>query len=89
LREIQLFGTLDEAQRARIIEISKRCPVHLTIERGSDVETVLLPSTPMGDTAIGRCEHMHDMSEACGDDIESAQPPVGTSNPLDGTPIDE
>jgi putative redox protein len=89
LREIQLFGALDEAQRARIVAISKRCPVHLTIERGSDVETVLLPNTPMDDTAIGRCEHMLDMSEACSDDIESAQPPVGTRELPDGIPIDE
>jgi putative redox protein len=89
LREIQLFGALDEAQRARIIAISKRCPVHLTIERGSDVETVLLPNTPMDDTVIGRCEHMHDMSEACSDGIENARPPVGTSELLDGIPIDE
>jgi len=89
LREIQLFGALDEAQRARIIDISKRCPVHLTIERGSDVETVLLPNTPMDDTPVGRCEHMHDMSEACGDDSESAQPAVGTSELFDGIPIDE
>jgi putative redox protein len=89
LREIQLFGPLDEAQRARIIAISKRCPVHLTIERGSDVETVLLPNTPMNDTAIGRCEHMHDMSEACSDGIEGARPPVGATEQLDGIPIDE
>ena len=52
-------------------------------------ETVLLPNTPMDDTAIGRCEHMLDMSEACSDDIESAQPPVGTRELPDGIPIDE
>jgi putative redox protein len=89
LREIQLFGPLDEAQRARIIAVSKRCPVHLTIERGSDVETVLLPNTPMDDTSIGRCEHMHDMSEACSDGIESAEPPVRTTELRDGIPMDE
>jgi putative redox protein len=89
LREIQLFGALDEAQRARIVAISKRCPVHLTIERGSDIETVLLPNTPMDDTAIGRCEHMLDMSEACSDDIESTQAPVGTRELPDGIPVDE
>jgi putative redox protein len=77
LRETQLFGPLDEAQRARIIAISKRCPVHLTIERGSDVETLLLPNAPMDDSASGRCEHMLDMTEACSDDIENDQPLVG------------
>jgi putative redox protein len=89
LREIQLFGALDEAQRARIIAISKRCPVHLTIERGSDVETVLLPNTPMDDTAVGRCEHMLAMNQACSDDFESAQPPAGTGELSDGIPVDE
>ena len=89
LREIQLFGALDEAQRARIVAISKRCPVHLTIERGSDVETVLLPNTPMDDPAIGSCEHMLNMSEACSDDIESTQAPVGTTEQPNGIPVEE
>src|ERR1700722_17827293 len=43
VREIELPGPLDEAQRARLLAISLRCPVHLTMERGADIETVLLP----------------------------------------------
>lgn len=30
-KEIELEGTLDEAQRARLLEISERCPVHRTL----------------------------------------------------------
>lgn len=42
--EIALEGTLDETQRARLLEIAERCPVHLTLARGSAVRTTLLPA---------------------------------------------
>jgi len=38
-RVITVEGDLDEAQRARIIEIANKCPVHRTLEAGSDVIT--------------------------------------------------
>jgi putative redox protein len=38
-RIIQLTGELDEAQRSRMIEIANKCPVHRTLEAGSDVIT--------------------------------------------------
>lgn len=41
-REIRLQGPLDEAQRARLLEIADKCPVHRTLETGAQVETVLL-----------------------------------------------
>jgi putative redox protein len=31
-REIELAGSLDEAQRARLVEIANRCPVHRTLQ---------------------------------------------------------
>ena len=41
-REVTLTGPLDEAQRARLLDIANRCPVHQTLTRGPlDVETVL------------------------------------------------
>ena len=43
-REIRLDGDLDDAQRARLLEIADRCPVHRTLEHGAKVETVLLTS---------------------------------------------
>ena len=42
-REIRLEGDLDDAQRARLLEIADRCPVHRTLEHGAQVETILLP----------------------------------------------
>jgi putative redox protein len=30
-REIELRGNLDEAQRARLMEIAEKCPVHRTL----------------------------------------------------------
>ena len=38
-RVIAIEGDLDEAQRARMLEIANKCPVHRTLEAGSDVIT--------------------------------------------------
>jgi len=40
-REITLMGDLDADQRARLLEIADKCPVHRTLERSSHIETVL------------------------------------------------
>lgn len=39
VREITLIGDIDETQRDRMIEIANKCPVHRTLEAGSDVHT--------------------------------------------------
>ena len=41
-REITLEGPLDADQRARLLEIADKCPVHRTFERSSVVDTTLL-----------------------------------------------
>ena len=41
-RRIRLTGALDAAQRARLMEIADKCPVHRTLERSSEVVTELL-----------------------------------------------
>ena len=38
-RELKIEGELDGTQRARLLEIAGRCPVHRTLETGSTVET--------------------------------------------------
>ena len=40
-RRICLQGDLSTEQRARLLEIADRCPVHRTLERASEVETIL------------------------------------------------
>ncbi len=40
-RAITLEGALDEAQRARLLEIADRCPVHRTLTSEIDIKTVL------------------------------------------------
>jgi putative redox protein len=42
-REITLEGPLDEAQRARLLEIANRCPVHRTFTSEMHVTTRLAP----------------------------------------------
>ncbi|MGC9369871.1 MAG: alpha/beta fold hydrolase [Paracoccaceae bacterium] len=41
IREITLEGDLDPDQRARLIEIADKCPVHQTLTRSSKIETRL------------------------------------------------
>ena len=57
---VVMEGPLDETQRARLLEIAGHCPVHKTLERGSDVST----SFHDGDATSDDAEHMRDMEEA-------------------------
>ena len=63
-RTISLERPLDEAQRQRLLEMADKCPVHRTLDRGSDIRTVLSPvaeaALPLGPGS----EHMRDMQEA-------------------------
>ena len=43
-REIRLGGTLDEEQKARLLEIAEKCPVHRLLTGGARVETSLVQS---------------------------------------------
>lgn len=42
IRLIKLEGDLDDAQRARLLEIADKCPVHRTLEHGARVTTELV-----------------------------------------------
>jgi putative redox protein len=63
-REIALKGPLDADQRARLLEIANRCPVHRTLEVGSEIITVLSTAMPPALALAGE-GHLHDMLEAC------------------------
>jgi putative redox protein len=45
-RVITLRGPLDQEQRARLLEIADKCPVHKTLEAGAKVDTVLRDPEP-------------------------------------------
>jgi uncharacterized OsmC-like protein/alpha/beta superfamily hydrolase len=57
MRVIALDGPLDETQRASLLAIADRCPVDLTLVRGSDVQTQLageenaMPGTALDEQA--------------------------------------
>ncbi len=40
-REIELAGALDTEQRAKLLEIAMKCPVHRTLKSEIDIETRL------------------------------------------------
>jgi uncharacterized OsmC-like protein len=41
-REIELSGSLDEAQRKRLLEIAEHCPVHRTLKSEINIRTSLI-----------------------------------------------
>jgi putative redox protein len=41
-RDVELIGTLDEEQRARLLDIANKCPVHRTLTSPITIETRLL-----------------------------------------------
>jgi len=43
-REITLEGSLDETQRARLLEIAEKCPVHRTLVSEIDIKSRLTPA---------------------------------------------
>lgn len=65
--DIHLEGDLSAEQRSRILEIAERCPVHLTLTRGADVRTVLLPVQAVPARTADGPSHMDCMNEACAD----------------------
>lgn len=66
-REIVLAGDLAREQRQRLLEIANRCPVHETLEKGSDVITVLAQQPLAGGLDPAPVAHATDMMEACQD----------------------
>ena len=66
--DIALEGDLGPEQRARILEVAERCPVHLTLTRGSEVAAKLMDAGQA--RAIRPWDgpaHMSCMEEACAD----------------------
>lgn len=48
-REISLEGPLDDTQRARLLEIANKCPIHKTLESKPDIQSSLTPAKPAAD----------------------------------------
>lgn len=65
--DVTLEGALDDAQRARLMEIAERCPVHMTLTRGADVRTVLQAASTLPGKPVDSPSHMNCMEEACAD----------------------
>lgn len=66
-REIVLEGELSAEQRQRLLEIANRCPVHQTLERGSEIVSVLVQRPPEEDLCPEPLEHAVEMAEATQD----------------------
>ena len=66
-RQIAFEGPLDAEQIARLFEIADKCPVHRTLESGSQVETTPLAADPPSPAAAKAeaDEHFRDMDQTC------------------------
>ena len=65
LLSVTLEGDLDEEQKARLMEIAERCPVHMTLDRGADVHTTITVAAATTAASPADLKHMRDMDEAC------------------------
>ena len=66
-REVTLEGALDDGQRARLLEIAGKCPVHRTLEGGADMVTVLAQPRALEAPHGHGGGHLRDMEAACRD----------------------
>jgi putative redox protein len=64
IRSIRLVGMLDDGQRARLLEIAKRCPVHRTLERGAEIQTALVTALEVDAALEPVSAHWTDMQTA-------------------------
>ncbi|HEV2747036.1 MAG TPA: bifunctional alpha/beta hydrolase/OsmC family protein [Allosphingosinicella sp.] len=63
VRRVELQGELSPEQRARLIEIAERCPVHKTLEKGAAIETA---ADEEPKAAVEQpTQHARDMEQAC------------------------
>lgn len=63
-REVMVEGDLDDAQRAKLLEIANRCPVHITLERGADVVTQMRGPIVYENAASSHDMHVSHMMES-------------------------
>ena len=62
--ELEL-GNATEKQRERLLSIAARCPVHLVLERGSEVPTAIRPNEHGKLAARPDCLHAQEINELC------------------------
>jgi putative redox protein len=63
-KEVLLRGALDEAQRARLLEVAGRCPVHRSLERGAEIHTNLVSRPLREETTAPSDQHNRDSEGA-------------------------
>ncbi|HLK23650.1 MAG TPA: bifunctional alpha/beta hydrolase/OsmC family protein [Caulobacteraceae bacterium] len=67
-RAVDFEGPLDDAQRARLIEIADKCPVHRTLESGARVVSDAFGDASLASAAppaAGADQHFCDMDATC------------------------
>jgi len=76
-RVITLEGDLDEDQRARLLEIADKCPVHRTLEGQINVRTELAGGLRGSARLLDRTAGLLPAGKSAGDMGDAAEPQVG------------
>lgn len=64
-RQVRLPSGLDDDQRARLLEIADRCPVHRTLDGGAEIVTIVADRIEEGLGAEPIAQHAEDMRDVC------------------------
>lgn len=64
-RQIRFGAGLDDEQRARLLDIADRCPVHRTLDGGAEIVTVVAERIDSSLGAEPAAQHAEDMRETC------------------------
>jgi putative redox protein len=83
-RDVELEGELSDEQRARLLDIANRCPVHRTLVSEIDIRTRLVAG-PDDDSEAARRQRQHIedlLDEALKESFPASDPP-SIATPLD------
>ena len=71
-RQIAFDGDLDQPQRARLMEIANKCPVHRVLSHGARIDTTSAGAFNTGEPDDGTATHISGAERTCAE-IDGAQ----------------
>jgi putative redox protein len=82
-RDVELEGELSDEQRARLLDMANRCPVHRTLISEIDIRTRLVMGADGAEAARKQRQHTEDLlDEALKESFPASDPP-SIATPLD------
>ena len=82
-RDVELEGELSDEQRARLLDIANRCPVHRTLVSEINIRTQLVAPADGADAARRIKQHTEDLLDEALKETFPASDPPSIANPVD------